>query len=240
MSAFLGCNKEPIEQVMLEIDRTNMKMTVGQSQKLNAELKGAEGEVVWESDSPEIAAVDASGVVTAVAAGKANIIASSMGQKNICAVEVVNFRAAKLELNDKVQTDGIGRYMYTIAKGNTVDLDPKFYNADGEKVNEMAYPKFEFVEAEQTVASVDENGVVEALSAGVATLRISGAELEAFVTFTVKSVELSKSEMTLWVNQQDILTVAVLPQNLTESEKEVTWSSSNEDHVSVSSTKKLG
>lgn len=237
VSAILGCNKEQIEQLKVEIDRTHMKMTVGQSQRLNAELKGAEGEIVWESDSPEIATVDASGVVTAVAAGKANVIASSMGVKQTCAVQVVNFSAAKLELNEKFhQVDGSNRYTYTIAKGNTVDLEPRFYNADGEKVNEMAYPKFEFVEAEQDVASVDENGVVEALSAGVVTVRISGAGLEAFVTITVKSVELSKSEMTLWVNQQDILTVNVLPQNLTESEKEVTWSSSNEEYVSVSST----
>lgn len=237
VSAFLGCNKEPMEQMKLELDRTNMKMTVGQSQRLNAELKGAEGEIVWESDSPEIATVDASGVVTAVAAGKANVIASSMGVKQTCAVQVVNFSAAKLELNEKFhQVDDSNRYTYTIAKGNTVDLEPKFYNADGEKVNEMAYPKFGVVDVGQDVASVDENGVVEALSAGVVTVRISGAGLEAFVTITVKSVELSKSEMTLWVNQQDILTVAVLPQNLTDTEKEVTWSSSNEEYVSVSST----
>ena len=237
VSAFLGCNKEPMEQMKLELDRTNMKMTVGQSQKLNAELKGAEGEVMWESDSPEIAAVDASGVVTAVAAGKANIIASSMGLKQTCAVEVVNFTAAKLELDDKFhQVDDSNRYTYTIAKGNTVDLEPKFYNADGEKVNEMAYPKFGVVDVGQDVASVDENGVVEALSAGVVTVRISGAGLEAFVTITVKSVELSKSEMTLWVNEQDILTANVLPQNLTEYEKEVTWTSADEEYVSVSST----
>lgn len=234
VSVLFGCEKQPVEQVLLEIDRTNMKMTVGQTQKLNAELKGAEGEIVWESDSPEVASVDADGVVTAVSAGRANIIAASLGLKKTCAVEVVNFRAAKLEMNGEFSKDGDGRYSYMVAKGDELKLEPKFYNADGEKVNDMAYPKFEFVEADQTVASVDEDGMVKALAAGVTTIRVSGAELEAFVTLTVKSVELSKSEMTLWVNQQDILTAVVLPQSLSESEKLVTWSSSDKDYVSVS------
>ena len=52
LSVFAGCEKEVAEPVLLEIDRTNMKMTVGQSQKLNATLKGAEGDFVWESDAP--------------------------------------------------------------------------------------------------------------------------------------------------------------------------------------------
>ena len=80
LSAFAGCQKEVVEPVLLEIDRTNMKMTVGQSQKLNAVLKGAEGEFVWESDKPEIADVDAEGLVVALSAGKANILVTAGGR----------------------------------------------------------------------------------------------------------------------------------------------------------------
>lgn len=104
-SVLFGCEKQPVEQVRLEIDRTNMKMTVGQTQKLNAELKGAEGEIVWTSDAPEVAEVDADGVVTAVSAGKANILASGLDQTKTCAVEVVNFMAAKLELNEEFEKE---------------------------------------------------------------------------------------------------------------------------------------
>ena len=64
LSVFAGCDKEPVEQVLLEIDRTNMKMTVGQSQKLNAVLKGIEGDFIWESDAPEVADVDAEEALT--------------------------------------------------------------------------------------------------------------------------------------------------------------------------------
>lgn len=236
VSVLFGCEKQPVEQVRLEIDRTNMKMTVGQTQKLNAELKGAEGEIVWTSDAPEVAEVDADGVVTAVSAGKANILASGLDQTKTCAVEVVNFMAAKLELNEEFEKESANRYKHMVAKGDLLRLEPKFYNADGEKVNDMAYPKYEFVDAEQTVASVDEEGVIEALAPGVATIRISGAEQEAFVTLTVKSVELSRNEMTLWVNQQEILTATVLPQSLSDSDRLVMWSSSDKDFVSVSGT----
>ena len=100
LSVLCGCNKEQVEQVQLEIDRTNMKMTVGQSQKLNAELKGAEGEFVWKSSDEDLISVDAEGLVTAVAAGTAKIIVSAAGLTNECQVVVVDFTASKLELNE--------------------------------------------------------------------------------------------------------------------------------------------
>ena len=238
LSVFAGCDKEPVEQVLLEIDRTNMKMTVGQNQKLNAVLKGAEGDFIWESDSPEVAEVDADGVVYAVSAGKANIVVSSQNLTKTCAVEVVDFKAAKLELNDDFTKEGANSYSYLVLKGEALTLNPKFYNIDGEKVNEMAYPKYVITSSnpskpDETVITVDENGVVEAVNPGYATVKISGAGLEALVALTVKSLELNATEMTMFVNQSNFLEAKIYPENLPESQKNVEWVSYSSEFVKV-------
>ena len=45
LASMIGCGQDqPVEPVLLELDRTNMKMTVGQSQQLNAVLKGSDEE----------------------------------------------------------------------------------------------------------------------------------------------------------------------------------------------------
>ena len=238
LSVFTGCDKEPVEQVLLEIDRTNMKMTVGQNQKLNAVLKGAEGDFIWESDAPEVAKVDADGVVYAVSAGKANIVVSSQNLTKTCAVEVVDFKAAKLELNDDFTKEGANCYSYLVLKGEALTLNPKFYNIDGEKVNEMAYPKYAITfsnpsKPDETVIAVDENGVVEAVNPGYATVKISGAGLEAQVALTVKSLELNATEMTMFVNQSNFLEAKIYPENLPESQKNVEWVSYSSEFVKV-------
>ena len=238
LSVFAGCEEEVAEPVLLEIDRTNMKMTVGQSQKLNASLKGAEGDFVWESDTPEVASVDAEGLVVALAAGKANVIVTAGGVSKTCAVEVIDFTAAKLELNSDFTKENGSNYSHLILKGETLKLEPKFYNGDGEKVNEMAYPKYAVTISNpskqgETVVSVNEDGVVEAINPGYATVRISGAGLEAFVALTVKSMELASTEMTMFVNQSNFLVATIYPEDLPESQKLVEWVSYSTDFVKV-------
>ena len=49
-AVFTGCKSDNlVEPVLLELDRSNMKMTVGQSQKLNAVLKGSDEECIWKT-----------------------------------------------------------------------------------------------------------------------------------------------------------------------------------------------
>lgn len=238
LSVFAGCEKEVVEPVLLEIDRTNMKMTVGQSQKLNAVLKGAEGDFVWESDAPEVAEVDAEGLVVALSAGKANILVKAGGVEKSCAVEVIDFTAAKLELNSNFTKESTNNYSHLVLKGETIKLEPKFYNSDGEKVNEMAYPKYAITISNpskqgETVIAVNDEGVVEALNPGYATVRISGAGQEAFVALTIKSMELAATEMTMFVNQSNFLVATIYPEDLPESQKLVDWTSYSTEYVKV-------
>ena len=240
LSVFCGCNKEQAEQVQLELDRTNMKMTVGQSQKLNAELKGAEGEFVWASSDEGLVSVNGEGLVTAIAAGSAKVVVSAAGITKECSVVVVDFTASKLELNDDFHPESETEYSYQVLKGADLQLVPKFYNADGEKVNEMAYPKFAVTLSNpsrqgETVVTVNDEGLVQAVNPGYATVRISGAGLEAHVALTVKSLELDSSEMSMFVNQSNFLEAKVYPEDLPESQRVVEWVSYSSEFVKINS-----
>ena len=194
----VSCNKELNEQPLLELDRSNMKMNVGQSQKLNAELKGADAELVWKSTDAEVASVNADGEVTALAVGTAKIIVSAAGLSKECEVVVINYTAARLELNkDFNQPDPQkSEYSHLILKDELLQINPRFYNSDGERVDELAYPKYVVTESNPSkegaeVLSVNEEGLVTALNPGYATVKVSGAGREASVTLTVKSLDLS-------------------------------------------------
>lgn len=238
-----SCTKEPVEQTLLELDRSHMKMTIGQSQKLNATVKGVEAECVWESADAEVATVDEEGKVTAISAGSTKVAVSAAGMKKECEIVVVDFTAAKLELNKEFAQDkqDASKYTHMIMKDDQIQISPRFYNSDDERVDELSYPKYEVTDwnpsTEGTnVLSVDENGLVTALNPGDATVKVSGAGKEAFVTLTVKSLELSAYEMSMYVNQYESLIATVLPESLGVLEKEVEWSSSAAEYVKVSTT----
>ncbi len=78
----------------VEVDHETLELQVGQTSKLSASVKPIsldDREVVWSSDHPEIASVDASGMVTAVATGEAKIKATAHADETKfaeCAVTV--------------------------------------------------------------------------------------------------------------------------------------------------------
>ena len=70
-AVFAGCREDqPLEPVMLELDRTNMRMRVGQSQQLNARLQGSTDKLVWTTADESVAEVEKNGLVTAVGPGQ--------------------------------------------------------------------------------------------------------------------------------------------------------------------------
>ena len=78
----------------IDIEALKHPIVTGGKYKLNAVARSANGDprtdalVKWTSDNPRIASVDAAGVVTGIAPGKANISASSGSGKGALAVTV--------------------------------------------------------------------------------------------------------------------------------------------------------
>lgn len=232
-SVFAGCKgDELVDPVLLELDRSNMKMTVGQSQQLKAVLKGSDEECVWKTADASVAVVEQNGLVTAVAAGKTVITVQAGDVSKGCNVEVVDFKADALELDEDIQNN-----LLIVNVGREYQLHPKFYKA-GEKVNDLAYPVFSAENAVpsrngEVVASIDQDGLIKALAPGKVTVSVSGAGVSKSFTLMVKEVTLDKESIQLFVQESAELKVSVLPAELPESEKLVEWFSSDKASVTV-------
>ena len=93
-----------------------------------------------------------------------------------------------------------------------------------------------------SVASVSSSGLVTAVSEGTTTITASadGKKGECTVTVfkgfvAVSEVKLGKTEVTLYVGEEETLTASVLPDNATD--KTITWTSSDKSIASVESSK---
>ena len=84
----------PVAVASVVVAPSSSNLTVGQSTTLTATPKDAAGNpllgrtITWASSQPAVATVSATGVVTAVAAGSANITAASEGKSAVGAVSV--------------------------------------------------------------------------------------------------------------------------------------------------------
>ena len=99
--AFVGCEPDPNRpdnptdstQVVITITPDSLLLGVGDMQKLVATVTpaGTQATITWTSDNEEVVSVQASGIVVAVGAGTANVIASAEGAvSDTCVITVTN------------------------------------------------------------------------------------------------------------------------------------------------------
>ena len=97
--------------------------------------------------------------------------------------------------------------------------------------------KVTWTSSDDTVATVDENGVVTAVSAGAAVITVTTedgsltASCTVTVTVPVTGVSLDKDEMSLTVGETGTLTATVTPENATNGN--ITWASDKADVATV-------
>lgn len=233
LAVLAGCREDqPLEPVLLELDRTNMRMTVGQSQQLNALLQGSTEKLVWTTADESVAEVGKTGLVTAIGPGKTVITVAAGDVSESCNVEVAEFKADELLLNADIKNNAL-----VLAVGDEYQIEPRFYK-DGEKVNDMAYPSYSVDNAVpsrtgETVAVVDSEGLIKTSAPGTAEITVSGAGVRSTFKLTVKELSLDKTSLNLYLQETASITATVLPSGLPESESTVEWYSSDKDAVSV-------
>ena len=102
--ALVGCNKSDDAPVVYNVALSpkSAKIFVGDTQQLEASITPEKAvEWIWQSDNTDVAVVSSEGVVSAVAAGKAQITASALVNgallKDSCDVEVVEKPTIELD-----------------------------------------------------------------------------------------------------------------------------------------------
>ena len=189
--------------------------------------------VTWTSTNEYVAIVDANGKVTAVSVGEAIITATTTDSSNLsasCKVIVNPTLATSITL-DKTEVELEATQTATLVATVIPEL------ATNKSVT--------WSSSNESVATVDENGVVTAIAVGEATITATttdGSNLTASCKVIVNptlatSIALDKSEVELEATQTATLVATVLPELTTNNS--VTWSSSNENVATVDENGKV-
>lgn len=214
----------------ISLDKTALELSKGQSSEaLKVIYTPADTTddktVTWSSADEKIATVKMNGVVTAKATGTTKITATVGTHKAECTVTV----NAKLT-GIKVTPDKV-----TVEKGQKANLNVTYLPADTTDEKAVTWKS-----ENESVATVDENGVVTAVAGGktkvIATAKANNkitAVCEVKVPIHTESIALNKTEITdLLKGKTEKLEVSFIPSN-TEDSREVKWTSSAADIAAV-------
>ena len=218
-----------VTEVMLSPSTLNLD--VGGTATLTATVKPDEASnksVNWESSAPGVASVDENGEVTAVSAGDATIkVTTEDGEfEATCSVTV------KEAANVPVTSVSLDKTSLELTEGGTDTLTATITpnNATNKNVT--------WESSNTSVATVDANGLVTAVSAGTATITVTADGKSATCTVTVTAatvpvtgVTMNKTSTSLYVGDTETLTATVQPSDATN--KTVTWTSSNPSVATV-------
>ena len=208
----------------ITLDKTEVSLKATETATLVATVlpeNTTEKSVEWSTSNEAVATVDATGKVTAIAVGEAIITAATTDGSNLtasCKVTVVPTLAESITL-DKTEIS-----LEATESATLIAI----------VLPELATDKsVEWSSSDESVAVVDENGVVTAVAAGEATITATttdGSNLSASCKVVVKptlatSITLNHTEYEMVEKAEFQLTATILPELTTN--KGVVWSSSN-------------
>ena len=212
----------------ITLDRTSLTLNTGETGVVTATVgpeNATERTVLWSSDDPAVATVNADGEVTAVGKGTATITAAAKDDSTITASCTVTVKQPVTELT-------LNRTALTLNRNRTFALTAAAVpsNADNKAVT--------WKSSNTKVATVDTTGTVTAVAKGTATITATakdGSGVIASCRVTVKQpvtrVTMSRTALTLNKGKKETLTVTVLPASA--NNKAVTWTSSNKAVAAV-------
>ncbi|HEU6452927.1 MAG TPA: Ig-like domain-containing protein [Gemmatimonadaceae bacterium] len=212
---------------------------VGETVTLKATVTDANGDplsgrpITWSSSATSVATVSTSGVVTAKAPGTATITAASEGKSGKSTITVKLVPVASVDMNP-------GELKLQIGQSSTITATPKA--SDGTPLTGRS---ISWKSRDPGIATVSGSGEVTAKAAGSTIIEatsegVTGVTLVQVAAIPVSSVVVTPDTATLVVGASKQLTAKTYDAGGTElSGRTITWSSSNEDVASVSSSGKV-
>ena len=180
--------------------------------------------VAWSSSDSTVASVDNNGIVTAVKPGSAVITAKVGNYQATCAVTV------DAPLKEIVPEKAI----IDMVKKQTANIAYSLVPADTTDSKDVT-----FTSSDETVATVNSDGKVTAKKAGKATVTITGANgIKATVTVNVSEIPvnevvLSAQDEIVEAGAKKTITATLKPENNTDDNQDVTWTTSDEKIAKV-------
>ena len=241
LALLTACNKQPetISVTGITLNPTSYELIEGESVTITATVSpsdAANKNVQWSSSNPDIQV--SNGKVTA--SFKPGAATTAVNGREMLGKGTIT---AKTEDGGKTATCEITVFAKTIAvTGISMSEDALFltkgqsYTLKATVVPDNATNKtVQWTTSNASVATVDQNGTVNAISSGNATITASAGDKSATcavsVIIPVTSITLNKTSLTLEKGSYEVLTATVSPQNATN--KEVKWTSSDDAVASV-------
>lgn len=210
----------------IRLDNTTLTLQKGDKSKLVATVSPENATnlgVGWKSSNPAVVSVDANGNINAIAAGTADIIATTAeGDFSAICVVMVNVNVSSIALSESA---------ISIEKGTSVKLIAKVAPVDATDKNVV------WKSSETNVAKVDEYGNVTAVNGGNVIITATSADGKIVATcsvtviVSVQEVSLDKTDIALIKGQSTQLRVVLTPTDATKTD--VVWSSSDDNVVLV-------
>ena len=231
---------------LVEVVPPHLALTRGSTAALNATPRDASGAAVdaapvsWVSADPDVAAVSADGLVTAVAPGTTTISARSEGSSASIAVTVTapQPRVATPErAAPRVTSVVVSPPSASTLVGGTRRLTAAAYDQSGA---EMSGRRFTWASSDPAVASVTPDGLVSGVSEGAARVTASSGSYAGTATITVgprpvASVALSPARGQIAVGATLQLSATARDERgETLTARTVSWASSTPSVASVS------
>ena len=209
------------ETLILTIGKTESSILKATILPDNATYKN----LTWSSTDESVATVDSEGEVTAVSVGKVSIsVYSADGTKSAkCRVDV-NQPIQSITFDKSPIETYVGAEPFAL----TATVQPEEYTNK----------QLDWKSSKLSVATVDDKGIVTAVSAGTATITATardGSNKSATCTVKVyadrvESISLDKTELTIYKGKSSALSVTTLPSTANQA---VLWSSSDESVATV-------
>lgn len=214
----------PVSSVSIEAEGSELYK--GETLTLKAVVLPADANelsVKWSSSDEKVATVNAEGTVTAVSKGNAVITAETVdgGHKAVYALEVKQYL-------EEIKTDE-DTYHMAVYESLKMNLTVLPENADDKAVS--------YISSDESIATVDKDGVIHAFSKGTATITVKAVKGPAEKTVTVEIIEPASKIVidgvvpVFWVGGTAELKATVLPETATY--KDVTWSTADEKVATV-------
>ena len=224
-----GCTEKEtqVEVSSVSLNTATIEMVEGETFSLVATVLPKDAEydkVIWASSNASVARVN-SGTVTALKEGTATITASAGGKSSTCTVKV----STKVVSVTSITLDKTSLSM-KVGETETITATVNPDNATDKSVT--------WGSSDVSVATVAD-GRVTAMKSGTAIITAKSgsciAECTVNISVDVESVTLDKTTLSLTVGETATLTATVKPDDATD--KNVTWTSSDESVAKVADGK---
>lgn len=157
-----GCTKEIIPEVeySIKLDTNQVILNYGETRMLNlivSPLIGKDVRPEWSTSDNSVVSVDSKGTITAKSLGEAQVIVTAYGKNDTCNVTVIPIDPETLTIDKSLE----------MFPGDTYKIQANITPTNA------LYNDQTWVSSNESIATVNQDGTVTALSAGEATVTVT-------------------------------------------------------------------